>query len=335
MTSNNQQAGNNGVVQQVRFFLNSFFSGPQAPFFLAADNRHFEREGLEVHFTEGASLAYSVPVLAAGGYDVAYGDMNTLIELKSVDPASSPLAVWAMHNRSPYTIAVDADGPVQRPADLVGRKLVSHPEDAAWKLLPEFCIATGLDISSIDVEPSDLGHEEMVPLMREGRWEGIFGFVNTVRAHTIEAGLDPDKVLRHLEFRHYLPELYGGAVMVTRSFAQNTPQAVRGLLSAINLGLKDAIADPDAAIAAVARRNPNIDVKANRARLLGTLALEMAGPEGGRIGIGDADDERIAAGAALITKAKGLARVPKASEVFDRQFLPPLGERVTSLAERP
>ena len=323
------------MLHQVKFFLNSFFSGPQAPFFLAADNGHFERNGLEVHFTEGESLAYSVPVLAGGGYDVAYGDMNTLIEMKSVDPASSPLAVWAMHNRSPYTIAVDADGPVKSPADLAGRKLVSHPEDAAWKLFPEFCAATGLDIASVEVEPSDLGHDEMVPIMRDtSRWEGIFGFVNTVRAHTIEAGLDPDKVLRHLEFRHYLPELYGGAVMVTRDFAEKTPDAVRGLLAAINLGLKDAIADPDAAIAAVARRNPKIDVKANRARLLGTLGLEMAGPEGRRIGIGDADDNRIVAGAALIAQAKGLGRVPKASEVFDRQFLPPLGERVTTLADR-
>ncbi|WP_242218519.1 ABC transporter substrate-binding protein [Shinella zoogloeoides] len=322
------------MVQQVKFFLNSFFSGPQAPFFLAADNGHFSRHGIEVEFTEGASLAWSVPVLAGGGYDVAYGDMNTLIEMKSVDPDSSPLAVWAMHNRSPYTIAVDADGPIHSPADLAGRKLVSHPEDAAWKLFKEFGIATGLDISTVDVEASDLGHEEMVPIMRDtGRWEGIFGFVNTVRAHTIEAGLDPDKVLRHLEFRHYLPELYGGAVMVTRDFAARHPQAVRGLLDAINCGLKDAIADPDAAIAAVARRNPQVDIKANHARLVGTLGLEMAGEEGGRIGIGDADDARIVAGAALIAKAKGLPRVPAPSEVFDRSFLPPLGERVTSLAK--
>ena len=157
-----------------------------------------------------------------------------------------------MHNRSPYTIAVDADGPIHSPADLAGRKLVSHPEDAAWKLFKEFGIATGLDISTVDVEASDLGHEEMVPIMRDtGRWEGIFGFVNTVRAHTIEVGLDPDKVLRHLEFRHYLPELYSGAVMVTRDFAARHPQAVRGLLDAINCGLKDASANPDAAGASV------------------------------------------------------------------------------------
>lgn len=148
-------------------------------------------------------------------------------------------------------------------------------------------------MSTAEVEPSDLGHDEMVPTMRDtGRWEGIFGFVNTVRAHTLEAGLDPDKVLRHLEFRHYLPELYGGAVMVTRDVAEKNPEAVRALLAAINIGLKDTITDPDAAIAAVARR--------------------------------------ILAGAALTTKAKGSSRVRDPVEVFDRQFLPPFGQRARS-----
>ena len=322
------------VPQQLKFFLNSFFSGPQAPFFLAADSGHFARHGLEVHFTEGQSLAYAVSALAAGGYDVAYGDMNELVRLKAENADIAPIAVWMMHNRSPYTIAVTADGPVRTPGDLRGRKLVSHPEDAAWKLFPEFCAATGLDIESVSVEASDLGHEVMVPMMLEGRWDGIFGFVNTIGAHTIEAGLDPTRVLRHLEWREHLPELYGGAVMVTRAFAARAPEAVRGLLAAIYLGRKEAIADPDATIAAVSRRNPEIDVKANRTRLVGTLGLEMAGPEGACLGIGDADDDRIRAATRLIATAKGLGRGPEPSELFDRQFLPPLAERVTSLAER-
>lgn len=315
----------------IRFFLNTTFSGPQAPFFLGDDLGHFAGEGLDVTFTEGESLAYAVPVLAGGGYEAAYGDLNTLIEMAAAEKAT-PVAVFAMHNRSPYTIAVDADGPIRTPADLAGRRLVSHPEDAAWKFFPEFCLATGLDPSSVSVEPSDLGHDEMVVEMRKGRWEGIFGFVNTIRAHTVEAGLDPDLVLRHLEWRQHLPALYGGAVMVTREFAQAHPGAVRGLVAAINRGLKVAIADPDAAVDAVARRNPAIDRKANRQRLLGTLALEMAHPDGGRHGIGDADDARLAEVARLVAGGKGLPRIPAPAEVFDRSFLPPLAERVTSLA---
>lgn len=316
----------------IRFFLNASFSGPQAPFFLADDLGFFANEGLDVQFTEGESMAYAVPVLAGGGYEAAYGDMNTLIEMAAAGK-TVPIAVFAMHNRCPYTIAVDADGPIHTPADLVGRKLTSHPEDAAWKLFPEFCLATGLDLASVSVEASDLGHGEMAIEMRKGRWDGIFGFVNTIRAYTLEAGLNPDEVLRHLEWRKHLPALYGGAVMVTREMALNHPEHVRGLVAAINKGLKAAIADPDAAIEAVARRNPATDRKANRQRLLGTLSLEMAHPDGGRHGIGDADDARLAEVARLIAGAKHLARVPSPAEVFDRSFLPPLADRVTTLAK--
>ncbi len=315
---------------QIRFLLNSFFSGPQAPFFLAADNGHFAAEGLEVIFTEGESLAYAVPVLAAGGYDVAYGDINTLMEMAAYGTA--PLAIWIMHNRPPYTIAVVKGGPVRNPLDLAGRKLVSHGEDAAWKLFPEFCRATGLDAASVSIEVSELSHAEMVPLMLEGRWDGIFGFVNTINAQTIEAELDPGAVLDHVEWRTHVPALYGGAVMVTRAFAEQHPDSVRGLLAAINRGLHDTIADPDSAIAAVARRSPTLDIKANRARLLGTLALEMADAEGARIGIGDADNDRLATGIRLIAEAKGLPRQPLVSEVFSRAWLPPLAERVRGLA---
>ncbi len=318
------------IAMNIRFFLNSFFSGPQAPFFLAADNGHFAAHGLSVTFTEGESLAFAVPTLATGNYDVAYGDLNTLIELAS--HGSAPLAVWIMHNRPPYTIAVVKGGPVRSPMDLEGRKLVSHPEDAAWKLFPEFCRATSVDPKKVQVEPSDIGHEDMVPLMLQGRWDGIFGFVNTIKAHTIEAGLDPDAVLDHLEWCTYVPALYGGAVMATQEFARDHPDALRGLLAAINAGLHDAIADPDAAIEAVRRRNPVLDVKANRARLVGTLNLEMADAEGARIGIGDADDTRLAHAIRLIAEAKNLPREPLTSEVFVREFLPPLDQRVRTLA---
>ena len=121
--------------------------------------------------------------------------------------------------------------------------------------------------------------------------------------------------------------------MVTRELAAQNPDQVRGLVWAINEGLKAAIADPDAAVAAVKRREPNLDVKANRQRLTGTLGLEMSHPDGGRHGIGDVDDDRLEGVAEIIAAGKKLPRVPAPAEVFDRGFLPPLAERVTSLAK--
>lgn len=310
----------------VRFILNTFYSGPQAWFFLADDRGYFRDEGLKVAFTEGDTMANVVPRLTTGAYDAGYGDMNALLrmlcQMRDTGRSEAPRAVFALHNRSPYTIAVAARGPVSGPADLAGRRLVTHPNDAAWQMFPEFCAATGLDPAQVKIEISDMPHKDMVPLMLEGRWDGIFGFVNTLAAQTIEAGLDPGRVLRHLEWRNYVPSLYGGAVMVARAFLAAHPQAVVGLVRAINQGVADTLADPEAAMDAVVRRNPAMDRAANRARLAGTIALEMSHPEARRHGIGWADPARLEEAARLITTGKGLSRLATAEEVFDPSFLP-------------
>ncbi|GAB2483738.1 ABC transporter substrate-binding protein [Comamonas humi] len=318
-------------LQRLRFILNTYYSGPQAWFYLADDRGYFRDEGLQIDFTEGDTAANAVPKLASGAFDVGYGDMNALIELAAQRPGEAPIAVYAMHNQSPYTIAVPADGPIRTPADLRGRKLVSHVNDAAWRMFPEFAHANGFDPAEVTVEFSDLRHREIVPLMLQGRWDGLFGFVNTVAAGTMEAGLDPKACLRHLEWRHHVPSLYGAALMVTPQLRREQPEVVAGLVRAVNRGVADAVADLDAAIDAVARRNPNIDRVANRARLAGTLALEMGHAEGARHGIGDIDEARLAEAIACISAAKHFATAPSAAQVFDRGFLPAPEQRVRSL----
>jgi NitT/TauT family transport system substrate-binding protein len=122
------------------------------------------------------------------------------------------------------------------------------------------------------------------------------------------------------------------AVMVNRLLAQDEPDTVRALVRALNRGLRDTVADPEAAVDALVRRNPAMNRASNHRRLLGTLELEMAGAEGGRLGLGELDDTRLQAGMDLIATTQALPRRPAASDIFCRDFLPPLSERVRSLA---
>jgi NitT/TauT family transport system substrate-binding protein len=317
---------------RLRFILNTFYSGPQAWFFLADDRGYFRDEGLAIDFTEGDTLANAVPKLTDGLFDAGYGDMNALVEWATARPDDAPIGVYAMHNRSPYTIAVPALGPIRTPKDLVGRTLVTHPNDAAWRMFPEFSMACGIDPASVKIEVSGLPHRELVALMLQGQWDGLFGFVNTINAQSIEAGIEPATALRHFEWRHHVPSLYGAALMVTPALRRDHPGVVAGLVRAVNRGVADTVADIDAAIDAVAQRNPAIDRVANRARLAGTLALEMAHTEGATLGIGAADPARLAQTISLMHKAKRLAHATAPERLFDARFLPPVEQRVRSLA---
>lgn len=312
--------------------LNTFYSGPQAWFFLADERGWLSEEGLAIEYVEGDTAANTIPKMAAGGFDIGYGDLNALIEHVGAGLPNPPLAVFASYNASPYTIAVAAAGRIAGPAQLAGRRLAAHPNDAGLRLFPEFCARTGLDAAQFDVEISSAPHSEMVPALLAGRWDGLFGFVNTLSAAAIDAGLEPRQVLRFIEYHDHVPELYGMALMVSRQLAADEPETVRALLRAFNRGLRATVEDPDAAIDALVKRNPAMNREANRRRLLGTLELEMGRAEGARLGIGDLDDARLDAGIGLIAETKGLPQRPAAADLFSRAFLPPLAERVRSLA---
>ena len=103
-------------------------------------------------------------------------------------------------------------------------------------------------------------------------------------------------------------------------------------MRAINRGVADVVADVDAGIDAVARRNPAIDRAANRARLVGTLALEMAHPEGSRIGIGAVDPLRIATTVELMSRAKALQRPPERRRGYSTPLPAAVANRVRTLA---
>ena len=175
----------------------------------------------------------------------------------------------------------------------------------------------------IDAAP----HSTMVPELLANKWDGMFGFVNTLIAASIDAGIDP-QALRYIEYHDHVPELYGMALLVTRELGTTEPDTVSKLLRAFNRGLIDTIADSNAAIDALAKRNPAVNRESNLRRLMGTLQLEMGCAEGGVLGVGDVDDARFARGIDLLVTTKNLPYHPTVRELFDRSFLPPLNERV-------
>ncbi len=314
------------MTTHLHMILNTFYSGPQAWFFLAADRGYFAAEGLDVEFVEGDTLANAVPRVASGDFDVGYGDLNALIEHAGNDPDTAPVAIFVVHNASPYTIGVAADGPIRLPRELTGRKLLSHPNDAALRMLPEFAEETCLDVTTLTITIDASHHSLLLPKVLAGEADGLFGFVNTLASAAIEAGLSPG-AFRHFEWRAYAPDLCGAAVIASHTLLRSNPAAAAGFVRAVNRALKDVVDDPMSGIEAVRRRSPQIDVPANLARLAGTLAMEMAHEEGERYGVGDTDAERLDRAITLITRTKKLRSRPSQSAIFDRRYLPPFDER--------
>ena len=310
-------------LTKLKMVLNWKYQGPQGWFFLADDRGYFKAAGLDVTMDQGNGSGAPIPLVANGTYDVGFGDINALIEFAAKKPEEAPIAVYAMYNRPPFTIAVRADSAIKTPKDLEGKTLGGAAGDGALKLFPAFCKITKIDCSTIKITNMQPNLREQ--MLMQGQVDGVFGYVNTIRFSAKLMGVD-DKQIRWINYGDYGMDLYSNAIIVPKRLTKDNPAAVRGLLAAINHGLEDSLKDPDAAVAAVARREPLINVKVERERLDATLKDEMNHPEIAKIGLGNVDPDRLKRSIDILVDADQLPRTPTVDEVFTPAFLPPAND---------
>jgi NitT/TauT family transport system substrate-binding protein len=308
---------------KLKMVLNWKYQGPQGWFFLADDRGYFKAEGLDVTIDQGNGSGAAVPLVANGTYDVGFGDINALIEFAAKKPEEAPIAVYVMYNRPPFTVAVKADSPIKEPKDFVGKKLGGAANDGALKLFPALCKITKIDCTKVEITNMQPNLREQ--MLMQGQVDGVFGYVNTIRFSAKLMGVDDSK-LRYINYGDYGMDLYSNAIIVSKKLVKENPKAVEGLVRAINKGLVDSLKEPDASVAAVAKREPLIKSGVERERFDATLQDEMNHPEIAKIGLGNADPERLKKSIDILVEANGLPRTPAVTEIFTPAFLPPVAD---------
>jgi NitT/TauT family transport system substrate-binding protein len=313
---------------KLKFVLNWKYQGPQGWFFLAEDRGYFKAEGLEVTMDQGNGSGAGVPLVANGTYDVAFGDVNALIQLAAKKPEDAPIAVYMMYYRPPFTIAVKADSTIKSPKDFEGRTLGGAANDGALKLFPAFCKVAKFDCAKVKMTNMQPNLREQ--MLMQGQVDGAFGYVNTIRFSAKLIGVGDDKI-RYINYGDYGMDLYSNAIIVSKKLASEKPDAVKGLVRAINKGLADALKDPDAAVAAVAKREALLKVPVERERFDATLKDEMNHPEIATVGFGGIDPQRMKRAIDVLVEAQELPRTPSVDEIFSSKFLPAKDDRLEKL----
>ncbi len=314
---------------KLKMILNWRYQGPQSWFFQAQDMGFLREEGVDLEIDQGEGSAAAITKVAQGAYDVGFGDMNALISLAATKPEDAPIAVYAMFNNPPFTIAVRSDSPIRTAKDLEGKTIGGPANDAALRLFPAFAKLAGIDASKVTVTNMQPNLREQ--MLQRGQVDGVFGFVNTIAFSARLAGIDPDKDFRFINYVDHGMDLYSNTLVVSKKLARENPKAVSGIVRAFNRGLAETLKDFDKAVDAVAKREPLIKKDVEKARLIATLKAEMSHPEIATGGIGDVNDARFKKGIAIVAEANQLPRVPAPEEIFTRQFLPPAAERIRLL----
>ena len=311
-------------LTEVKLSLNAPFDGSNAAFFLAQEKGYYAAEGISVNMDPSGGSGEAVTRIGGGAYDFGFADVNVLLEFNAKNPASAGQAVYMLYYRSPLSIASFAKAGINKPADLVGKKLGGALTDGAYKLFPVYASLTGIKPDSVKWEYGDLRLREAMLL--KGDVDAILGFDSTMYFGLTRQGINP----ANIKFQYYADmgmDLYGNGIVASKKILETKPAIVKGFVSASAKGWRDAVANPAAAIAALKKQAPLVDEKLELEKLQWLIKNQITTAESVADGMGGVRAARLEKSVAVLSKAFELPGKPTSADVYTNAFLPPVASR--------
>ena len=304
---------------EVPFALDWKFEGPSAPYFMAIDKGHFEAEGLSVTIEAGSGSVETIPKIATGAFPIGFGDINSVIKFLDQNPGAPVTAVMMVYDKPPFAIVGRKSLGVSEPKDLEGKVLGAPPPDGAWAQWPVFVEETGIDATTVTVEP--VGFPTREPMLAEGNVAAITGFSFSSVVNLKRLGVAADDISNILMADHGL-QLYGNAILVNTDWAAENGETVKAFLRAVAKGWVDTIADPAAGIESLVQRNPAADKALEQERLQMAINQNVATDWVKANGMGGIDPARMEAAIVQLGQTYEFQGEPDASLYFTDAYLP-------------
>ena len=302
----------------IKFQLDWRFEGPAALFVHPEQKGYFKQAGLDVT-VEAASGAGAIQRVASGTHDLGFADLAALMEFHANNPDApiKPVAIMVIYNTTPASVIALKKSGITKASDLTGKKMGAPIFDAGRRTFPLFAQANGVG----DVQWSTMEPQLRETMLARGDLDAVTGYTFTSLLNLEARGVKREDVVV-LPYASHGVQLYGNVVIASPKLLAEKPEAVRAFLKAFAQGAKEAIANPEAAIASLKAKDGLVNAPLEVKRL--NLTIETAiDSQGARAeGFGRLRPERLQKMAEQVASAYTTKNPVPASAVWNGSFLP-------------
>lgn len=313
------------AAEKIKMISDWAFQAQAAVFTNAVEKGYFAENGLDVSIDRGFGSADAITKLASGAYDIAFGDINSMMDFNAKNPDKPQMiAVLMIFDRPPLSLFT-LDPSIKTPKDLEGKKMVTSPGEANLRLFPLFAKLAGFDQSKVELVNVQPQLREQLMLKGAGNVATGFYYVSYMNFKALGADM---KGLKSFLYADYGIKVYGNAMIVSKAMAAAKPEVVKAFNIAIAKSMRDVIKNPAATIPSIKKRDGAVDEAVETERLDIINKEFVLTPYVQKHGFGDIDKARMAAGIDQVTEALQLPTKPTVDDVFTDKFLPPLKDRM-------
>jgi NitT/TauT family transport system substrate-binding protein len=293
--------------------MNWYWRGIQAPFALAVARGHFERAGVDIELLEGRGSALTVQ--AVGAKADAFGFVDGFTLMLSVARGVPIRAVATLLGVSSFALVSLEDTGIRSARDLEGRTLGVTPGDGHTQVWPAVVGANGVRAEAIRLVHMD--PKAKMSALSQRQVDAVLGSAADI---PVSLGLRGIRT-RVLTFAELGVPAVGFTIAAHEDTIRDRPDLVRRVVAASVRGFEEATRDPEAAVQALTRLAPLVDLAAARQQLAVDLSfLFSSANQRRRVGYGPPADWE--AMLKLLRQYSNLASELPATAFYTNEFLP-------------
>ncbi len=311
------------ALEKLSFSLASTIDGRSGAILLAYDRGYFKDQGIDLDIVPGNGSANVVNRLASGTFQMGSGDIASVIKFDMANPDKLVKAVYNEKLADLVIVSLKGRG-ITAPTDLKGRTVGAPTGDTAYKMFGAFSTATGVKADDIKWEHMDMTIREA--MLVQGKVDAITASWASAFFNLKALGI-PDENMVFIRYSSYGVNIVGNGWMANESFIKEHPDTVRKMLAAFNRGWRDTLADPNAALDSVFKREPLLKRELELPKLLDAAASLTDQPDAKAGGFGNYSEETIKYTVGVVAAAEKTEPKIAFSDIVDLSFLPPLAER--------